>query len=348
MSFQKVGASKVPFIEGTQASVRSQQLLTSTGIGALDALLGGGLPAGAIVAIEEDAGNAYAPYFLRYFLAEGCVHKQSLFVVGSRSEAKDILSNLPAASEGSAPEEPAVAADVDQMKIAWRYETVGKVQSTIGRNTQAQNFDLATKMGPEVIDRCQVSTYPDGQGSSLSYEQLFEKLLTSLKTDCHSKVSSGKKNLLRIAIESIGSPLWVDDDGMSKLVKFLLLLKTFLRQSYAVALLTVPSLAMDEKAAHKVHRYCDAVFRLESFSDTDRQAVGAFADAHGLFHIVKLPALHVVSSALPESVDLCFKLKRRRLAIEILHLPPAIGEETDDLTKQFSCSTNISKSKIDF
>lgn len=51
MSFQKVGASKIPFIEGTQASVRSQQLLTSTGIGALDALLGGGLPVGAIVAI---------------------------------------------------------------------------------------------------------------------------------------------------------------------------------------------------------------------------------------------------------------------------------------------------------
>ena len=39
--------------------------------------------------------------------------------------------------------------------------------------------------------------------------------------------------------------------------------------------------------------------------------------ATGLFHLVKLPRLNSLSSHLPETLDLAFKLRRRKFSIEV-------------------------------
>ncbi|XP_025832304.1 elongator complex protein 4-like [Agrilus planipennis] len=67
-------------IPGTRANVQSGQLLVSSGIPSVDELLGGGLPVGSVVLIEEDSGGSYSRVMLRYFLAEGVVHKHAVFV----------------------------------------------------------------------------------------------------------------------------------------------------------------------------------------------------------------------------------------------------------------------------
>jgi len=51
--FQKKGVPKFPAIPGTKPSLYNFQLLSSTGIPALDNLLGGGLPVGSLVLVED-------------------------------------------------------------------------------------------------------------------------------------------------------------------------------------------------------------------------------------------------------------------------------------------------------
>ena len=83
--FQKKGASKFPTIPGTKPSLYNYQLLSSTGVPALDNLLGGGLPVGTLLLIEDhprpavedegDVGSDYSNVLLKYFMSEGAVHQ---------------------------------------------------------------------------------------------------------------------------------------------------------------------------------------------------------------------------------------------------------------------------------
>lgn len=72
----------------------------------------------------------------------------------------------------------------------------------------------------------------------------------------------------------------------------------------------------------------------------------------GLFRISKLPRLNTLNAYLPETLDLAFYIKRKRLIVEILHLPPDITE--DDSEKKGRTSTaamacaSVGPSKLDF
>ena len=104
-SFQKKGASKFPNIAGTKPSLYNYQLLSSTGVQALDNLLGGGLPVGTILLIEDhprpegedetDIGSDYSTVLLKYFLSEGAAHQHSLFYGSCSEKPERIFSNLP-------------------------------------------------------------------------------------------------------------------------------------------------------------------------------------------------------------------------------------------------------------
>ena len=91
--FQKKTAPKLPSIPGTKPSLFNFQLLTSSGIPGLDQLLGGGLPLGTLLLIQDipnnpeqenendvETGQHYSSLLLQYFLSEGVVHGHKLFV----------------------------------------------------------------------------------------------------------------------------------------------------------------------------------------------------------------------------------------------------------------------------
>lgn len=61
------------------------------------------------------------------------------------------------------------------------------------------------------------------------------------------------RNVLRIAVQAIGSPLWFNDGNGSldtkqsnDLIKFLYFLRVLLRQAFAVAFVTVPSYLLSQ------------------------------------------------------------------------------------------------------
>lgn len=89
---------ELPRIAGTK--IKSRFLYSSTGLEALDSILGGdGAPSCSIVLVDEPGNgmnSGYAKALQRYFLAEGLIHGHSIFIgdvdKGRRFEEKGNIS----------------------------------------------------------------------------------------------------------------------------------------------------------------------------------------------------------------------------------------------------------------
>ncbi len=154
----------------------------------------------------------------------------------------------------------------------------------------------------------------------------------------------------------------VDDQYASDLCAFLLYLRELLRHSLAVCLITVPNeLALNNDLFMKVTHLSDYSFIMDDSSKTASRLTNTEYD--GLFRLMKLPRLNSLNACFtPETLDLAFYMKKRRLVVEQLHLPPDIGENDDSQkgrtgTATMSCSsegggaigsTSTGNNKLDF
>ena len=67
----------------------------------------------------------------------------------------------------------------------------------------------------------------------------------------------------------------------------------------------------------RIERLSDAAVRLESFAGSDQEQNPLYREYHGLFHLQSLPRLNSLACHLPETLDLAFKLKRKKFSIEV-------------------------------
>lgn len=116
---------------GTRPSPLTSALVTSTGSPELDTLLGGhgGLALGASLLIGEHGTTDFAGALLRAFAAEGLLQGHVVHVVGvGEGWARDLPGVAEERGKGRAGQEKseARAAVEDRMKIAWRYENLGR------------------------------------------------------------------------------------------------------------------------------------------------------------------------------------------------------------------------------
>ena len=139
-----------------------------------------------------------------------------------------------------------------------------------------------------------------------------------------------------------------ENDTSSKLFNFLIYLRNLLRHSLGVCLITVRNdLLSNTGFLSKISHLSDYVFLIDDSEMVKTRLVKT--QYEGLFHIYKLPRLNTLNSFLPETLDLAFYVKRKRLIVEILHLPPDITE--DDTEKKGRTSTacaSVGPSKLDF
>ena len=86
---------------GVRVSPYNSTLLLSTGIPSLDDVLGGGVPAGSILLIEEDTDTSYAKLLLRYWIAQGLASQHDVAVISSGLDMSPqaILAKLPFAED---------------------------------------------------------------------------------------------------------------------------------------------------------------------------------------------------------------------------------------------------------
>uniref|UniRef100_A0A452SKW5 Elongator complex protein 4 n=1 Tax=Ursus americanus TaxID=9643 RepID=A0A452SKW5_URSAM len=126
------GCSRLVSIAGTRPSVRNGQLLVSTGLPALDQLLG------RFRTEKEDKYNIYSSLVFKYFLAEGIINGHTLLVASAKEDPADILQELPAPllddnCKKDFDEDVCNDKTPDsniKMKIAWRYQLLPKMEAS--------------------------------------------------------------------------------------------------------------------------------------------------------------------------------------------------------------------------
>ncbi|XP_041472160.1 elongator complex protein 4-like [Lytechinus variegatus] len=377
-SFQRRGKSKNFSARGTRPSLHNGQLLISTGVPSLDHLLGGGLVVGSVLLIEEDTFGSYANLLLRYFLAEGVMCGHGLMVASAEEQPKHLLKALPHPVDDD--KETTQRMDEEKMKIAWRYQHLPQHQLSETGQQFGHSYDLNRLMGESRLTTVKTNCFylPSEKIShhdnsiNPAYQRLFSKVESeiteggySLTADAAKSQGVTNRNILRLGIHSLASPLWevnsIQQSTVS-LCRFLHALRGILRVSLAVCVLTIPThLYQDESKVRRIERLCDTVIRLESFAGSDKETNPVYKEYHGLFHIRRLPRLNSLTSYLPDSLDLAFKLRRKKLTIEKLHLPPDLSETVsrsqEDPAKKaarnasvsaFSCSSSLTERKLDF
>lgn len=355
-------------IPGTRLSVHTGQSVISLGNPSLDHVFGGGFPIGSIIGIGEDKHGNYSRVLSKYFLAEGVVNKHPLLVASMEEDPVQLVEKLPQPVETNAASESNAGQEPETMRIAFRYNQLAPVDSEQKSSTPLGHYFDLTKTIPATALLTQDITYWDGDDQSDSggtIGSFNNPHYASLLSCIHRKASEqqfnstsdeSRKSVLRICLNSIGSPAWYDRNFAEDFLRFIALLKAIVRSTLSVCLITVPLHLFhhldDLHLSKKVINLFDFSFELEAFAgQMEEHANPAFKEYHGLLNIMKIAPFNSLASFHPKTRDLAFKLKRSKFVIEKLHLPPDIVDDDSGTKVQvptLSCASGGMKSKLDF
>lgn len=224
----------------------------------------------------------------------------------------------------------------NDLRIAFRYQDLPKIDSVQRASQSSVTFDLTKKYDKELInsyDKIDYLSFNESNDSSA-----FDKIID----DVQNILKKCENNLLRICISSIGSPLWYSVSFSAEILHFLVRLKSIARYNNVVCFLTMPLHLInliDDQLIFKIRRLVDCNVNLESFNNVEKQTNAIFKQYHGLLHIKKLQTIGALQSYKPEAFDLAFKLKSNRFVIEKLHLPPEL-QDNGSTEMSMSCSSS--------
>ena len=211
-----------------------------------------------------------------------------------------------------------------------------KVDSVQRGSHAGVSYNLSKK-----VDKEQVENYKKIRFFSfMDFKRRGNSPFKLILDDVQKLASENSENMLRICINSIGSPVWYTENFSEDILNFLARLKAIVRcNENVVCLLTMPLNLLnliDDQLIYRIRKLVDINVNLESFDDVDKQTNAVFKQYHGLLHLKKLQSLTALQSHKPDSFDLAFKLKSHRFVIEKLHLPPEL-QDTNEQT--MSCAT---------
>lgn len=158
----------------------------------------------------------------------------------------------------------------DEMRIAWRYNNLEKVNSEQGGGNEFDSktgyfFDLSQQIDKNAVDRIDSILFGDTElvenneenTNTLFSNQIYVNLVNKLKAKLGSdafKLNStasestekdvkgeNNKHLLRVCLKSLCSPLWYDNNNVADICLFLTILKSFIRNTLSVCCITIPT-----------------------------------------------------------------------------------------------------------
>ncbi|WKX87987.1 hypothetical protein Q1695_007975 [Nippostrongylus brasiliensis] len=311
-------------------TMRGRSLETSCGCSSVDALLGGALPVSSFFCCDELSSKGYSVSLAKYFVAEGLYSGHEVLVVDPTDD-DTIWRNVPSKMES--PESPPVPAPTpfshpDDLRIAFRYAARSQVESSV---SEKNRYDMGKAVDVDALFPSQKLTF----GGPFSYEALYRYLVELCQSERHSRTSGHGKNLLRIVISHLGSPLWRGSEDFSA---FLVRVRALLRKSYAVLLVTTSSETMFSSMSEELLGTADAYIRLEAIGEEEQRKLCSRDKYHGFLRILRLPTITSIGTHNPP-VDLVFTQKRNAFNVSLLHLPPAFGEA--DQNSKPSCNIDF-------
>ncbi|GAA5987407.1 hypothetical protein JCM11641_002279 [Rhodosporidiobolus odoratus] len=309
-------------IPGTRTSPSSPSPLVSTGLPALDDLIGGGLPLSSLLLIESDHPTNYSHLILKYFIAQGleCGHDVAVLAAGGEGGPEGVVEGLMATENaGTAKDTREDREERDReeqlrekMKIAFRYEGMKAHQTSLpeqaasstGEDTYSSIFDLTSTRQLSSSDRkllhlINVDDFPSAAPNEL-YDTLYhriEKLINDggFRQGNESSAPTPRQ-ALRLALSNFGSPAW-SAVSPSVLFSFLLRLRHLLSTTTCVTLLTFPSHLFSSSPSSspssplliRLSHVAHGILRLTSFSSSPLLS-SQYPRHSGLLSFPKLPS----------------------------------------------------------
>lgn len=216
--------------------------------------------------------------------------------------------------------------------------------------------------------------------SDSNFDILYDSILSLLTVGGFLDAQHQSKHVARIVINQFASLKW-QPENIKPMLIFMTKLKRLVQTSSAVLFITIPAYAFDDfnylsshPTVRLIEHISDCVIEVESFSGSPRELHSSYTNPppsspqyHGLIHLIKLPCLKSLVGAICRTLSpgqmrsLAFRVRRKRFAIEVFHLPPDEGIEDDtsavgsELSKMVierrngsGCATGSSVDKLDF
>lgn len=340
-SFQKHGKPSLRGIPGTKLSSYNTETVLSCGIPALDYVLGGGLPFGSVLLVEEDTFATYCKQLLKYYVAEGIERSHLVYLATAETDPLKFLKGLPRAVYDVDLTSDAVAAsrggsDGD-LKIAFRYEGMPKQESLPNHENAEYIFDFAERIESAKLAAAQITTFDprvkEGVSGDVAAAAVLATDYVRMLSDIAKILATSKgandsaKNAVRIVLHGLGSPALGSEQSLPA---FFHALKSLVRGETASVFATVPSVLAQHHSQIflRCQRSSHAVLKLQSFDDIERCANPLYKNYHGLLQVVKLSRMTSLSLLMPDC-DFLFHQRSKKFLIEKLHLPPDLG--VDDI-----------------
>lgn len=293
-------------------------------------------------------------------MAEGICSGQSVVLLDCvEPEGRTLLSALPAPVKGSE-DGPTDDTPVEEPKltIAWRYRHLRPVDDCIPSASKTaavttpslRSFDLSRRLPAEELARRQgTSNVASILSMSVFEDDYGERFLAA----CGEAIQNAKKrgSVARIVIRSLASPT------MSDAVRLLHRVKRLVCSHLDSSLLvySLPAHGLAGPMVADLESLGDAGLALQSFVGTAHANNRSLAEYNGFFRLARpLRIPGTLALALPETIDLAFKIRRRQFVVETFHLPPDLSEtpsRTADASQHLRPSSGCSataKGKLDF
>eukprot|EP00116_Pleurobrachia_bachei_P003906 sb/3464168/ len=290
-------------LKGTRLSLHSSLQQTSTGIQALDLVLGNGVNlSSATLFIERDRGE-YTPQFARHFISEGVSHGHTVVCCGERVE--QWLETLPTPIQQDEKQEAEPDLPEDQLKIAWRYKR--RIQARY-----SHSYDLSKHIPTSQLSSCHV--IPSTTPAQEILDQISDHITKS-------------ESVVRVVLDR---PFFPDLED-SSIFRFHYQLRQITNTKNSILLCTYPDCIPSSLSFSLSSLYNNSL----TINSLPRDKTSVYRDYHGIINLNKVDNMCSFTSPTPDMSDRFFKIQRKKFVVEKMHLPPDLSE-----TVSRSSSTN--------
>jgi hypothetical protein len=331
-------------------------------------VLGGGFHLGQSCALLCDSPVGYGRNFLRYFASEGIARKDRVVLVSSRVDVdgKNVLlfdvseywgsmseedQKLYTSFDPKTKEPPSssssgkrTVASQDDLKIAWQYEKYRKRASAkqTAATVECHSYDLSRPMQTDLVGKS-----PPIVIDPLEFRDQEDLLKEILRVLSASKTTAEPTSPIgRIVIDDLLSAAWPvlgDSADLSLVTRFMLSLKSLTRRMNIATLFTV---SKDHPRLGSILRYCDSVFRFQSFAhvsgDVSASSQIGLEGFEGTFVCERLSDVNSMRFPVPKCAVYLVKVRHRRMFLEEPNIPPAAAEGEDASSKSKEEKTDMS------
>ncbi|WOL14499.1 elongator complex protein 4 [Canna indica] len=273
----------------------------SSGIPDLDRILGGGFLLGSLVMVMEDSDAPHHLLLLRNFMSQGIVHRQPILFASPLREPRAFLGTLPSPVSSSKAHSKRAIVDPNQqeqekgLRIAWQYkkyfgeQQASQIHDRDVKQEFSNDFDLRKPLERRLVQNIECISIQDTPELAILRDRCSSFLSTLPRSD------GGNLNAGRIAIQSFCSPQCGYSEMDWDMVAFIRFLRSIVRSSNAVAVLTFPSSYLPPSFLKRWQHLADTLLSVRAIPDEDKELaklLTGYQDMLGFLHVHKVAQMN--------------------------------------------------------